>query len=256
MRITENGELKGMKSLGFGGLRFVALTWRVALACAAIGVAFAVHTVPAYAGDDDDDDEPSIEQKVIRGIMHGIGAVDGTEKGIDYRERSPLVVPPKLDLPPPETRTSVKPAPNWPKDPDIEEARKQRKAEKNRDKSKEWGQVLTPEEMKVGTARVRSATSSDQPGNPYEAGGSDSPILSPSKLGFKGFGNIFSSSDKPESAPFPGEPARESLTQPPTGYQTPSPAYSYGLNGDDQKKAGNRSYDPSGEGDVVSQGRK
>ncbi len=255
MRITDNGGLKGMKSFGFAALGFGALPWRAAVAFAAISVAFAVHTVPAFSGDDDDDDEPSIEQKVIRGLMHGIGAVDGTEKGIDYRERSPLVVPPKLDLPPPETH-AASPAPNWPKDPDIEEARKQRRAEKNRYKSKEWGQVLTPEEMKVGTARVKSATSSDQPGNPYNVGGSDEPILSPSKLGFKGFGNIFGGSDKPESAPFPGEPPRESLTQPPTGYQTPSPAYAYGLNGDDQKKASGRTFDPSGEGDVVSQGRK
>jgi hypothetical protein len=251
MRTTDNGELKGMKSQGFG-----ALTWRALLLGAAFSVAIAVHAVPAFAGDDDDDDDPPIDQKIIRGIMHGIGAVDGTEKGIDYHERSPLVVPPKLDLPPPETRTSAAPPPNWPKDPDVEERRKERRAEKNRDKSKEWGQVLTPEEMKVGTARAKSATSSDQPGNPYNAGGSDDPILSPSKLGFKGFGNIFSSGDKPESAPFPGEPPRESLTQPPTGYQTPSSAYAYGLNGDDQKRAAGKTYDPSGEGDVVSQGRK
>jgi len=250
MRNTDDGILKRLKLLGFG-----AAAWRVALAGAAVCVAFAVHTGPALAGDDDDDDEPSIEQKIIRGIMHGIGAVDGTEKGIDYRERSPLVVPPKLNLPPPETGASATPKTNWPKDPDVEERRKARRAEKNRDKSKEWGQVLTPEEMKVGTARASSATNSPQPGNPYNAGGSDAPILSPSKLGFKGFGNMFSG-DKPETAPFPGEPARETLTQPPTGYQTPSPSYAYGLNNDDQKKAANRTYDPSGEGDMISQGRR
>jgi len=255
MRNTDSGDLKGMKSFGFGALTFGALSWRAALACAAISVAFAVHAVPAFAGDDDDDDEPSIEQKILRGVMHGIGAVDGTEKGIDYRERSPLVVPPKLDLPPPETHAAA-PAPNWPKDPEIAERRKQRKAEKAYDKSQEsW--ALTPEQIKVGTARAKSATSSDQPGNTFDKpGGAENPILSPSQLGFKGFGNIFGSNDKPESAPFPGEPARESLTQPPTGYQTPSPAYSYGLNGDDQKKASGRTYDPSGEGDIISQGRK
>ena len=71
--------------------------------------------------------------------MHGLGAVDGTEKGIDYRERSPLVVPPKLNLPPPETANAA-PKPNWPKDPDVEERRKARLAAKNRDKSKEWAQ--------------------------------------------------------------------------------------------------------------------
>jgi hypothetical protein len=255
MRNTDDGNLRSLNRLCFGTLTRGAMTWRAALLGAAVCVAFAVHVAPALAGDDDDDDEPSIEQKVIRGLMHGLGAVDGTEKGIDYRERSPLVVPPKLTLPPPETANAA-PKPNWPKDPDVEERRKARLAVKNRDKSKEWGQVLTPEEMKVGTARVKSATSSDQPGNPYSPGGAENPVLSPSQLGFKGIGNIFSSSDKPESAPFPGEPARESLTQPPSGYQTPSPAYTYGLNGDDQKKAASRTYDPSGEGDMISQGRK
>lgn len=245
----DDSDLKSMKLLGFG-----AMALRATLLGAAVCVALAVHVGPALAGDDDDEDEPSIEQKVIRGLMHGLGAVDGTEKGIDYRERSPLVVPPKLDLPPPQTTNAV-PRPNWPKDPDVEERRKERLAAKNRDKSKEWGQVLTPEEMKVGTARVKSATNSDQPGNPYNAGGNDDPILSPSKLGFKGFGNMFGG-DKPEQAQFTNEPPRESLTQPPTGYQTPSPNYTYGLNGDDQKKAASRTYDPSGEGDMISQGRK
>ena len=38
--------------------------------------------------------------------------------GIEYRERSPLVVPPKLDLPPPAGTAAEVKAPNWPKDPD------------------------------------------------------------------------------------------------------------------------------------------
>jgi hypothetical protein len=248
MRNTDNDEPKSMKLLGFG-----VMTLRAALLGAAVCVASAAHVAPALAGDDDDD-EPSFEQKIIRGLMHGIGAVDGTEKGIDYRERSPLVVPPKLNLPPPETSANAKPPqPNWPKDPEVEERRKARLAEKNRDKSKE-GWVLTPEEMKVGTARAKSATNSAQPGNPYTAGPDDA-VLSPSKLGFKGLGNIFSG-DKPEAAPFPGEPPRESLTQPPSGYQTPSASYAYGLNASDQKKASDRTFDPSGEGDIISQGRK
>ena len=250
MRNTDNGDSNSMNLLGFG-----ALTLRAALFGAAVCVALAAHVAPALAGDDDDDDEPSFEQKIIRGVMHGIGAVNGTEKGIDYRERSPLVVPPKLNLPPPETSASAKPPqPNWPKDPEVEARRKARLDEKSRDKSKE-GWALTPEEMKVGTARAKTATNSDQPGNPYTSGPENDAVLSPSKLGFKGLGNIFNGS-KPEVAQFPGEPPRESLTQPPSGYQTPSASYAYGLNADDQKKASNRTFDPSGQGDIISQGRR
>ena len=55
--------------------------------------------------------------------------------------------------------------------------------------------------------------------------------LSPSELGskslFSAIGNI--GGTKQETAPFNGEPARQSLTQPPQGYQTPSPNFAYGI---------------------------
>jgi hypothetical protein len=231
MRNMNPRDPKSMKLLGFG-----VMTLRAALFGAAACVAFAAHVTPALAGDDDDDDEPSIEQKLIRGFMHGIGAIDGTERGIDYRERSPLVVPPKLNLPPPETATSGAPAPNWPKDPEVEERRKARLAAKNRDKSKEMNALLTPAEIEAGRTRAKTATASPQPGDPFNEDGRGALLMSPTQLGFKGWGNIFSGG-KPEEAQFTGEPARESLTQPPSGYQTPSPSYGYGLNIEDQKKA-------------------
>jgi len=55
--------------------------------------------------------------------------------------------------------------------------------------------------------------------------------MRPSELGSKSFfSDIFSTfSDKGETGTFNGEPARESLTAPPAGYQTPSPAQPYGL---------------------------
>ena len=53
-------------------------------------------------------------------------------------------------------------------------------------------------------------------------------MLSPSQLGFSGsLWNVFGGS-KTQTAPFTGEPTRETLTQPPSGYQTPSPDYAYG----------------------------
>ena len=58
--------------------------------------------------------------------------------------------------------------------------------------------------------------------------------LTPSQLGTdakKLFGTVVSSfsSPAPESEPFTGEPQRDSMTAPPTGYQTPSPNYPYGM---------------------------
>ncbi len=71
-------------------------------------------------------------------------------------------------------------------------------------------------------------TASTKQTEPVQPGVSNSPMLSPSQLGFTGglFG-MFKGNDK-ESKPFTNEPERESLTQPPPGYQTPSPNYAYG----------------------------
>ena len=65
---------------------------------------------------DDEDDEP-FEEKMLKSLM-------GADKPvIEYRERSPLVVPPARDLPPPENSAAAQ-NPAWPKDPDVQ-ARKE-----------------------------------------------------------------------------------------------------------------------------------
>ncbi|MGB2594121.1 MAG: hypothetical protein WBC87_04290, partial [Pseudolabrys sp.] len=48
------------------------------------------------------DDEASIDQKVMRGIMDGLGFKRDGEATINYQERAPLVLPPSRELPPPE----------------------------------------------------------------------------------------------------------------------------------------------------------
>ncbi len=68
--------------------------------------------------------------------------------------------------------------------------------------------------------------SKDPIDNSSEYGGRPLP---PSKLGTKKLFGWFG--NKGEQAPFTGEPERSSLTQPPPGYQTPSPSYPYGLAG-------------------------
>ena len=67
----------------------------------------------ARAGDDDDEDVP-YDTRIVRGVMHQFGLRGpGDGPPIDYRERSPLVVPPSLDLPPPEAATPA-PKASWP----------------------------------------------------------------------------------------------------------------------------------------------
>jgi hypothetical protein len=207
------------------------------LSAVALGVGLLMASSVARAEDDEDD--KTFEEKIIEGIMAGIGGTNMDNRGIDYRERSPLVVPPKLDLPPPVSAKTEVSDPNWPKDPD--EAR--RKAEiKARKKSKpdpiEASRILTPAELNVGKTAAPTRTDNE----PVQPGVSNEPMLSPSQLGFDGrFSNLFGG-NKSESTQFKGEPTRDSLTQPPSGYQTPSPNFAYGTG---PKESLNKEYDPA-----------
>jgi hypothetical protein len=70
----------------------------------------------------------------------------------------------------------------------------------------------------------RSSTGGvEQPGNQ-----TTNPMLSPTQLGVEGGFNKLFGGNQAQIAPFKGEPPRESLTQPPVGYQTPSSGYAYG----------------------------
>jgi type IV secretory pathway VirB10-like protein len=214
-----------------------ALIRALRLAAIALGIGL-VMTAGAVRAQDDDEDDKTFEEKIIEGIMAGIGGTNMENKGIEYRERSPLVVPPKIDLPPPAAASADVKAPNWPKDPD--EARRKaaiaaRKKE-NKDPA-EARRLLTPSELNKGKVAASARTNND----PVQPGANNNPMLSPSQLGFTGsFGDFFGG-NKSETAPFKGEPTRDSLTQPPTGYQTPSPNFAYGTG---PKESLNKEYNP------------
>ena len=86
--------------VSFRLLQNSSLTRALRFAALALGIGLVMATGPVRA-DDDEDDDKTFEEKIIEGIMAGIGGTNMENSGIDYRERSPLVVPPKIDLPPP-----------------------------------------------------------------------------------------------------------------------------------------------------------
>lgn len=200
--------------------------WRVLkLAAVALGVGLVMTSGPVRAQDDEEDDK-TFEEKIIEGIMAGIGGTNMENRGIEYRERSPLVVPPKLALPPPASTSAEVRAPNWPKDPDEARRKAAIAARKKENKDPQHSaRILTPSELNVG----RTAAPARKNNDPIQPGASANPMLSPSQLGYDGglFRNMFGG-NAAETAPFQGEPTRDSLTQPPTGYQTPSPNFAYG----------------------------
>src|SRR6266566_1943959 len=202
-----------------------ALTRGLRLSAIALGIGL-VMTVGLARAQDDEEEDKTFEEKIIEGIMAGIGGTNMDNRGIEYRERSPLVVPPKLDLPPPAAASNEVKAPNWPKDPD-EARRKAAIAARKKDNKdpREASRVLMPSELNVGKTAARPRTNNDpvQPGT-----SSNNPVLSPSQLGYEGGLSGLFGGNKTETAPFKGEPTRDSLTQPPSGYQTPSPNFAYG----------------------------
>jgi hypothetical protein len=209
------------------------------LAVVALGIGLVMTAGAARAADDDEDDK-TFEEKIIEGIMAGIGGTNMENRGIEYRERSPLVVPPKLDLPPPAAASAEVKATNWPKDPDDARRKAAIAARKKANKDPvEAARILTPSELaQVKGAKSSGGESVDQPGGNPGA----SAVLSPSQLGYSGgFSGLFGGS-KTETAPFKGEPTRESLTQPPGGYQTPSPNFAYGTG---PKESLNKEYNPA-----------
>ena len=205
---------------------------RLALCSVAVLAAF---NVTAKAADDEEDDGQSFGQKIIGTVIRGIGGSSIDDSNIEYRERSPLVIPPKVELRAPESGKQAVPA-NWPKDPDVAERQARREAAKKRGgatrdatlETREASRGLMPREL-AGQPATRSSASRD---SVIPGATNSNPILSPSELGYKGglFGTMFKSKDA-EAEKFKGEPTRESLTQPPTGYQTPSPSYAYGTGG-------------------------
>jgi len=222
---------------------------RAALRLSAVALGVGLLFASGAARAQDDEDDMTFEEKIIDGIMKGIGATNMENSGIDYRERSPLVVPPKLELPPPVVAKSEANAPNWPKDPD--EARRKQLVEKRKKDKKDTrdatakaideARPLKPNELNVArTAPDGASTRDSDSANP--GAGAASP-LSPSQLGFDGrFSNLFGGS-KTETAEFKGEPTRDSLTQPPSGYQTPSPNFAYGTG--KQMESNYKPYNPA-----------
>ncbi|MGN6461399.1 MAG: hypothetical protein ACTHLY_09325 [Pseudolabrys sp.] len=207
--------------------------WRLSLRAtllAAAALAVLLPTMAAHAADDDDDE--AFDNKIFRNVLEGLG-LRAKDNNIDYRERSPLVVPPNLTaLPAPDTAGAAAPA-NWPVDQDVKRAKAEKAAKRSArfqqgDSVMEDGRPLRPDEM----ARSGRATTRRDESQITTKEESERPSK-PSALGYMGnlFTDAFKSKNEQVVAVFRGEPPREALTEPPAGYQTPSPTQPYGITG-------------------------
>jgi hypothetical protein len=224
---------------------------RPTIFAAALSLTLAAAMLAPAPARAEDEDVP-LDSKILRGLLEAIGLRKDGE-AINYQERAPLVIPPSRALPTPEKSDAlIANNPAWPKDPDVQRAKEEAARERNKIRSAEE-QILNAErrmsesEMTPGrnSRTVRRAAGVASPSDSSTFGNR----LSASELGYKGglFSSMFGSKDD-ESARFTGEPARTMLTEPPPGYQTPSPDQPFGLGAGSNAPKAENNYIKRGEG--------
>ena len=150
----------------------------------------------------------------MRDALSGIGLLEKRQDPIDYHERPPLVMPPKLDgkaLPQPRARST---STAWPKDPEIVE-RERAAAERRRPVGNQArgryddnNATLSVDEIRNGR-RAGASVTTEAERKPGDNNRDDS-LLSPFDL-LKG--------KSANAEPSDVEPSRDVLTDPPTGYR-------------------------------------
>jgi len=154
------------------------------------------------------------EGELFKNIISGSGLLPQPNKDIDYRERAPLVVPPKLDLREPEAKRSAERGAAWPNDPDVQRRRRDTADARRPAPAGDVNGNRVPSESPNPGRRVAESEA------PHVTRG-ESPrdeVMSPERL------RAFSVPTRPEdAAPKAGQEAsRRSLTDPPSGYRRAS----------------------------------
>ena len=155
------------------------------------------------------------EGVAFKNLMANMGLVSPEKDPIRYRERAPLVLPPKGTLPPPSAGLATN-DPAWPKDPDVEAVRKRAAAERSPVTSSEIRRMsdnnarLSVEEIRSG--RVAGSSSNAVPSH-HGDNSRDQLLLTPDQLR----ASAKKDDDQDAKLAAGAEPERRLLTQPPAG---------------------------------------
>ncbi len=182
------------------------------------GASFVLGSGAALAGD--------LENKLIGSVLGIIGATPPKDP-IDYQARSPLVLPPSNELPPPNDGVAVGDAAAWPNDPD--DAARQARAAQAKKGVYETSEIsyknerLSPEEMQAG--RLAGAGLSGKPedrASQIAHNERANAKLSPAEMRQQ----FIKLNPEPELGP-DGMPTRRYLTEPPSEYRVPAATAAY-----------------------------
>ncbi len=226
---------------------------------------------PSFA--DDDDDEPNFMSKLfgsvgllqlpgpqidyqerpplvvppitpyVQPVMPPPSATTGQQNPWDFNARAPEAQPnvtnerpplQALTLPPPQDPNAVRQRnPDFPVDPEVKAAQKRKKNTKRMFSRAEEdptysGRTLTPTELTSVRGNAKKGATND-PTNDAQS--------TVQQLGVPSIAKMLPMIGREKEAPlkFEGEPERQTLTQPPAGYLTPSQNAPYGLVAKDKK---------------------
>ena len=123
------------------------------------------------------------EGEVVKSLLGSIGIIPKDKPPINYSERPPLVLPPKMELRAPAPPRSAEANANWPKDPDVVAARKAAADARAPATSTDVyranrGGLLSPEEMRAG----RNPNNYIQSPPPLTGGQADNSKMTPDEL--------------------------------------------------------------------------
>lgn len=188
---------------------------RTIAACAGLGVAALI----AFSGG-----ARAQEGIFMKDLLGSLGVIPEDKPRIEYRERAPLVLPPKATLPAPVAKPADVRNANWPKDPDVQ-AEKRREArarlpagtDERSQMLRDQNVTLSVDELRAG--RRAGAGIPSEPDLRPNLDHRDALWVNPDVLRKQRM-NGGDTDDAPLVAGV--EPRRKTLVEPPTGFRAPS----------------------------------
>jgi hypothetical protein len=160
---------------------------------------------------------PAQEGVFMKDLLGSMGIIPKEKPPIEYRERAPLVLPPRMELREPTQRTAVQANPQWPNDPDVL-AERRRQAEENMPVTQtERRRLEQNPTLSIHEIRAGRRPGAEIPTAPVVRRGDnqkDDFWVHPDRLRAEG------KKDDDTVLQVGVEPERRELTQPPTGLRT------------------------------------